>query len=242
MIDFGASQPVNALGLFQQGMSARRQFDARDAYAKLAANPEDKQALARLRAADPETALHFEGQQREARSRELAVRAASGDQEAFHELAGLDPATWAKIGTEQREQIKQQNATIGQLAYAADTPEKWAVAVHQAKAMGLDVTGYEDFGQRNAVLAHAGMLDDWIKSQEPKYIPVGENGVVNTRDPAALAAVAADHAQAAGAVPADDLEAHAAEAIAAGADPAAVRARLAQMRGGASQGGSPTFP
>lgn len=244
MIDFSSQKGINALALFQSGQALAKQQQAEKALGTLAVDPNDNSAFARLAQYDPEKAYQISGQrqaaQQQARVSQVVQQAVTGDPAANNALAGLDPSLWAKIQPAQRANIERQNAVIGQLALAADTPEKWAVAIQQARAQGIDVAGHEDFSQRNVVLAQAGQLDDWIKSQEPHYIPVGEGGVVNVRDPQALSAVASGNVPSSAGTP--DLAKMARDAIAAGADPAAVRARMQQLRGGAPSQGGATFP
>ncbi len=48
------------------------------------------------------------------------------------------------------------HSTLGNLALAADTPEKWAAAVGAAGKAGLDVSKYGDFNARQMVLAQSG--------------------------------------------------------------------------------------
>jgi hypothetical protein len=48
------------------------------------------------------------------------------------------------------------NRTLGNLAMLADTPEKWTAAIGSAKAAGLDVDKWADFGTRDYVIAQAG--------------------------------------------------------------------------------------
>jgi hypothetical protein len=48
------------------------------------------------------------------------------------------------------------HATLGNLALAADTPEKWAAATAAAGKAGLDVSKYGDFNSRQMVLAQSG--------------------------------------------------------------------------------------
>lgn len=54
------------------------------------------------------------------------------------------------------------NRTLGNLAMLADTPEKWAAAIGSAKAAGLDVDKWADFGTRDYVLAQANKTVEMI--------------------------------------------------------------------------------
>lgn len=183
-IDFSpAGKGPNWLGLVEAGMDARRKYDAREAYGALVVDPQDTQAFERLARVDPDTASQFDTRRRKeqqaARVGELTQRAVMGDRAAKTEIAGFDLDAWGKIDAVQRDQIKQQVGTVAQLAFAADTPEKWATALGQARAMGIDTTGYETFESRQTVLAQAGMLDDYWKANQPKapdYVFDSESG------------------------------------------------------------------
>lgn len=59
----------------------------------------------------------------------------------------------------------RHNETLGNLAQLADTPEKWTVAIGQAKAAGLDVDKWSDFGTRNVVLAQAGKANEVLAAE-----------------------------------------------------------------------------
>lgn len=54
--------------------------------------------------------------------------------------------------TEQLEKAAKFQGMLGNLAMAADTPEKWSAAITAAQKMGLDVGKYADFGTRDVVL------------------------------------------------------------------------------------------
>ena len=187
MIDFSSQNGINALALFQSGQALAKQQQAKKALGSLALNPNDNSAFARLAQYDPEKAYQIGGQrqkmQREQQAGQLVQQAVGGNQQANSALAGLDVDTWAKIQPQMRAQIEQQNKTVGQLALWADTPEKWSQALQQAQAQGLDVSQYQDFNSRNTVLAQAGELDNWIKSQQPQWVTPGEAGAFNARDP-----------------------------------------------------------
>lgn len=80
-----------------------------------------------------------------------------------------------------------------------------------------------------------------LEQEAPKYQVVPEGGVlVNTRDPNALQAVAGGRT--APAQGGQDYSAMAQAAIAAGADPAQVRARLQQLQGGGASQATNPFP
>lgn len=52
------------------------------------------------------------------------------------------------------------NRTLGNVALLADTPEKWAAAIGNAKAAGLNVDDYADFGTRDYVISRANMATE----------------------------------------------------------------------------------
>jgi hypothetical protein len=55
---------------------------------------------------------------------------------------------------------KRSNEILGNLAMAADTPEKWAMAIETAQRAGLNVEQWQDYGTRDYVLAQAGKVKD----------------------------------------------------------------------------------
>jgi hypothetical protein len=57
------------------------------------------------------------------------------------------------------------HSTLGNLALAADTPEKWTAAVTAAKSAGLDVSKYGDFGSRQMLLAQSGKTIEAINME-----------------------------------------------------------------------------
>ena len=59
--------------------------------------------------------------------------------------------------------VDRHNKVLGNLALAADTPEKWAAAVSAAERSGMDVSKFKDFGARDMLLARAGMMSDRIE-------------------------------------------------------------------------------
>jgi hypothetical protein len=52
------------------------------------------------------------------------------------------------------------NRTLGNMALLADTPEKWNAVINAAKARGLNVDDYADFGTRDWVLSRANMATE----------------------------------------------------------------------------------
>lgn len=109
---------------------------------------------------------------------------------------------------------------------------------------GLDVSGIPpryDPAWVQTTRTQALTMAQQLEQEAPKYQVVPEGGVlVNTRDPNALQAVAGGRtAQPQGG---QDYAAMAQAAIAAGADPAQVRARLQQLQGGGASQATNPFP
>jgi hypothetical protein len=112
------------------------------------------------------------------RNRDLKVEA--GGQAAEGNLAGAKSTLYGGgdfEGANQVHQLMRQasddalkkterfHATLGNLALAADTPEKWAAAVGAAKNAGLDVSKYGDFSARQMVLAQSGKTIEAINME-----------------------------------------------------------------------------
>lgn len=151
-------------------------------------------------------------------------------------LAAINWADYAALNKQQAEIAKQNVEIVGNLALMADTPQKWDATIDQ---LGPQFAQYKgQFAQREAIIARAGEAKAFLEQQAPKYQVIPENGtLVNTRDPAALQQIASGQT----APNMADLEAQAQAAIAAGADPEKVRARMQELGGAASNGGN-TFP
>lgn len=152
-------------------------------------------------------------------------------------LAAINWDDYAALSKEQADVALQNVKTVGQLALMADTPQKWDATIDQ---LGPQFAQYKgQFAQREAIIARAGEAKAFLEQQAPKYQVIPENGtLVNTRDPAALQQVANQNSSAANMA---DLEAQAQAAIAAGADPEKVRARMKELGGQASTAPA-TFP
>jgi hypothetical protein len=190
----------------------------------------DPNAVNSLAAVDPRQALAMRSSQQEAQTR----TAVATGQAPASALASINWDDYVALTKDQSEIAKQNVETIGQLALMADTPQKWDATIDQ---LGPQYAHYKgQFGQREAMIARAGQVKEFLEQQAPKYQVIPEGGtLVNTRDPAALQQVANGQS-----APQGDLEAQAQAAIAAGADPEKVRARMQELGG---QGASPAnFP
>lgn len=150
-------------------------------------------------------------------------------------LAAINWDDYAALNKQQADIAKQNIETIGNLAMLADTPQKWDATIDQ---LGPQFAQYKgQFAQREAIIARAGEAKAFLEQQAPKYQVVPEGGMlVDTRNPAALQQVAS------GNPPANDLKAQAEAAIAAGADPEKVYARMRELGGGTASNGGETFP
>jgi hypothetical protein len=76
--------------------------------------------------------------------------------------------------TEQLEKAAKFQGMLGNLAMAADTPEKWGKAIETARGMGLDVGKYANFGARDIVLAQAGKTGEMLKGELERRKADGE--------------------------------------------------------------------
>lgn len=220
---FNALQVLQSAGIAQQQRAQQQQLQMQQA--ELARKEQQRQAIAG--AFDPNT-----GREDPAALRRAYLQ--NGDVDGLREynksLKG-DEAEGAKL--------------LGQFGLYADTPEKWDSGIDALVAQGADPSIARLKGQfseqnRMSVLAAGGQYDNYLTNSKPSYQVVPEGGMlVNTRDPNAVRSIANGQNPSAG----GGLEAAAAAAIAAGADPAAVQARMRQMQGGGapSQGGA-TFP
>jgi hypothetical protein len=151
-------------------------------------------------------------------------------------LAAINWDDYANLNKEQNAIALQNAKTMGQLALMADTPQKWDATIDQ---LGPQFAQYKgQFAMREAIIARAGEATTFLEQQAPKYqVLPADAELVNTRDPAALAAIAQRNSQ----PPANDLKAQAEAAIAAGADPEKVYARMKELGGQASPAPA-TFP
>ena len=161
--------------------------------------------------------------------------------------AQIDRVYLDKMDERQRGEAKQQVEQLGQFALLADTPEKWDGYVDQYIRMGHpeaeQFRGKFSPQLRQVLIANAGEAKAYLDQQKVDYKVIPEGGYLQgfNQQGQPLGDVATQPRQAApaGGV---DLEAQAQAAIAAGADPAAVRARMQQMQGGAGSQAPRSFP
>ncbi|MCW2763392.1 MAG: hypothetical protein JWR85_3593 [Marmoricola sp.] len=153
-----------------------------------------------------------------------------------------------KLDERQRAEAKGQIEQFGQFALMADTPEKWDSIVGQYVQMGhpeaAQFLGKFSPQLRQTFIARAGEAKTYLDQQKPDYRVIPEGGYLQDVSPQGLR-TQTPNTQAPAAAPAlagDAMEAQAQAAIAAGADPVAVRARMSQLRGGAGPQAPRSFP
>ena len=196
-INWGILRPVDIGGAFNQGVEAGRQRRAENAldeqFRTMAQNPNAPVSNDLLRFA-PRQAYQLSQQQRQQqkgeRERDVKMRAAQGDKAAIAELAGIDLEEYRQLRGDQREAAKQGIDTIGQLALMADNPQKWDSIVGKLAQADPAFQQYVGrFDMRDAIIAQAGQAKALLEQQEPKYMAAPEGaGLINVKDPAAIAA------------------------------------------------------
>ncbi|RYG90108.1 MAG: hypothetical protein EON59_00580 [Alphaproteobacteria bacterium] len=189
--------PLAALQMgMQQGQAMRQQQTQQNALVSYVQNPSDPNAAVNFaQAGDGRMAMQVMGDQRQqaqsARITDVRTRAAQGDPEARSELAGLDWDSWLKMDEGTRKQAKERVEVLGQAALIADNPQKWDAVIDQLAPQYPELAQYKGkFSPegRQAVIAQAGEAKALIEQTEPKYLGVPDGGgVVNIRDPEAVA-------------------------------------------------------
>lgn len=95
----------------------------------------------------------------DAGARTSALGAAAGNPDQMIALKNA----FSQMDATKLQQIKDQQAKVASLAVWADTPEKWAVAVKQAEADGVQGAAQIPFEQRGAVIAKAQTVADQLE-------------------------------------------------------------------------------
>lgn len=176
----------------------------------------------------------------------VSQRAATGDyrgaQQAAVSAGDFDLATQVqRLGAQDQERLKAEADAIGRVAFSLSSiPQEQRQQALRSMLPALRSAGISDQEIAQADLSDQGLrgyislatsINDQFQQSQPRYQVIPEGGtLVDTRNPDAIRQVSQPQPQQGGA----DLEAMAQQAIAQGADPAAVRARLEQMRGGAA--------
>jgi len=203
-IDWSLANPINAGEMFaaglERGTQQREQREQKSALSAYAVDP-SKQNLNALAPYNPQ----FVMQQRQAQEKraletqQQGIRAAAigGDSNAMKQLGGFDTDTWMKLDEHTREKAKQTTAMLGQTLWQiGQLPEEqkaaaWAQSVQQFEASGQDIPPqYEQYSPQafNALLAETEQTKAYIQAQEPHWVPTANGGLVNTKDPASIAA------------------------------------------------------
>ncbi len=178
--------------------------------------------------------------QRQQREQQQYARAAD-ERDYAQKQAQLNFQHMDKLDERQRAEAKAQIEQFGQFALLADTPEKWDNIVGQYVQMGhpeaAQYLGKFSPQLRQTFIANAGEAKAYLDQQKPDYRVIPEGGYLQDVSPQGMRQQP-PNTQA----PAKTPQQYAAEAIAAGADPAAVNARLQQMQGGAGPQAPRSFP
>lgn len=229
-VQWGLAQPqFNALQVLQSaGMAQQNRLQQQALALK-------QQEAARQQATQQNVAQVAQGgNYRQAQQAAIA----GGDFDLARQLGALDD--------DQRKRAAGEAEAIGRVAQALTTvpvaqrqqelqrflPMLQAQGITPDEIAGADLS---DHGL-NRYVSLAQSINDQIAAARPSYQVIPEGGtLVNTRDPNAVR-------QFSGGGQGGSIEAQAQAAIAAGADPAAVQARLRQLQGGAPSQGGATFP
>jgi len=173
-------------------------------------------------------------------------RAAQGDKVAKLEMWGIDPDLAMKLDKFQVDKAAEGIDFIADAAFQIvglspeQRPQAWEQYIQKGIEMGFDglaqYRGQYSDQNLNSIVAKAGQMQELQTFQQPKYqVLPADAMLVNTRDPAALAQVSGGNPTP------NDLKAQAEAAIAAGADPEKVYARMKELGGQASPAPA-TFP
>lgn len=175
----------------------------------------------------------------------VAARTAYAGAGDIEGAMGVDARASQAQAAQYKVALEKVNLTAQLLGGVRDE-QTYQQARQYAMQNGLDVSGIPPQYDANWVQTTRMQAMDMAQQLEqaaPKYQVVPEGGtLVNTRDPAALNAISGGQQPAAQQPGGGSMEAMAAAAIAAGADPAAVRARMQQMQGGAAPQANSPFP
>jgi len=176
----------------EQKMQAEREKATDEAFrGMMGGDPNAINALAQIPGM-AQSAYQMQGQQQAAQAaaqeRQTRIDIAEG-RASPTALAGINWDDYAALTKEQAETAKQNVETVGQLALMADTPQKWDAVIDQ---LGPQFAQYKgQFGQREAIIARAGQVKEFLQQQEPKYMAVPmDSELVNVKDPEALKAFA----------------------------------------------------
>lgn len=188
---------------FMQGRAMRSEMETQNALSKLAMNPQDEQAYESLARFNPQMAMGMQQQrqeqQRQQQEADLTRLALDGNPEALKQLATINFDRFKVLDAGQKAAIKQETELFGQAAMdiLSVPPEQRAAKVQQyaaqfgpqypeiAEIVALPPAELE--GVLRAAVAEAGVMQQMIAMEQPKYTAIPEGGtLVDTRNPAAV--------------------------------------------------------
>lgn len=195
--NLGLAQDVggNAFASFQKGQEQRRVDEGRNALTGYVTNPNDD-TLKALAPHQPEFVL-AQKQKQQQQAQEQEERQIIGDAltnpdpaikaQARQRLAYTNSELYMKLDENQRKAVDEQMKPIGQLAFnLLQLPDDQIGpatdnALANMQAQGFDTSGFKRTGNPRqdllTVLATTGQLDEWEKFSQPRYVPVGEQGL-----------------------------------------------------------------
>lgn len=210
-INWGLTQGNNFQNALATGMQmgaqarqAREEKEYKNALAQY--DPSNPETIKPIMAADPRVGIQLQRdaakQQAETQQAEIQQRAAQGDPQAMAQLAGLDLGAWRGLQADQKANAAQQSKVFGNAALdILNRPPEQRAAVLNAyidqfgnpeleRYRGLQ--GPELEQALRSVVAQADMIGKLHEMEQPKYMAVDRTAdLVNVRDPAAVASVAA---------------------------------------------------
>lgn len=193
---------------FMQGRAMRANMETENALSKLAMNPQDEQAYESLARFNPQMAMGMQQQrqeqQRQQQEADLTRLALDGDPEALKRLATINFDRFKVLDAGQKAAIKQEIELFGQAAMdiLSVPPEQRAARVQQYAAQFgpqypeiaeiVTLPPAELEGVLRAAVAEAGVMQQMIAMEQPKYMAIPEGGtLVDTRNPQAVASFGA---------------------------------------------------
>lgn len=139
---------------------------------------------------DPRTGIQLQDQQRksaaEQRRRELIPLAARGDENSLLELWGVDPDTAMKLDDNSKKKavdgIKYISGAAFQIVQLPpeQRPAAWDAYIDQAVGQYPGLAQYKGKYSPealNSIVSQAGQMPEFQKFQQPRYVPVGEQGL-----------------------------------------------------------------
>jgi hypothetical protein len=204
----GLPNPAAPALAFQQGMergrTEREEREVKGALSAYVTNPDDPQAFATLAQHRPDIALKLREDDTKRRlaatQADLQRRAAGGDRTARAQLAGIDIEAWDKLEDNDRQTATERAAVVGQAALRISQlppeqrPAAWDQTIDQLAPRYPELAEYKGQYSEEALMSAidgAKLVNDFFMLERPRYqaVPL-DNALVNTNDPAAVAAFA----------------------------------------------------